>query len=111
MLIKALSLCFVKLERLLFVVRGVWMSAWGDGVLLSAVDSSLLPGSVIVNSLLEHESDCREFTKFCGVFIRRNESPSDVILFTKMFCLTSSFNISPIVTLSMLEASVLDRYS
>ena len=82
-----------------------------DGVLLSAVDSSLLPGSVIVNSLLEHESECKEFTKFCGVFIRRNESPSDVILFTKMFCLTSSFNISSIVTLQMLEASVLDRYT
>ena len=61
---KALSLCFVKLERLSFVVRGVWMSAWVDGVLLSAVDSSLLTDSVIVNSLLEHESECKEFTKF-----------------------------------------------
>ena len=61
---KALSLCFVKLERLSFVVRGVRISAWVDGVLLSAVDSSLLTDSVIVNSLLEHESECKEFTKF-----------------------------------------------
>ena len=52
MFIKALSLCFVKLEILSFVVRGVWMSAWVDGVLLSAVDSALLTDSVIVNSLL-----------------------------------------------------------
>ena len=56
MFIKALSLCFVKLEILSFVVRGVWMSAWVDGVLLSAVDSALLTDSVIVNSLLGHES-------------------------------------------------------
>ena len=85
------------------------MSAWVDGVLLSAVDSSQLTDSVIVNSLLEHESECKEFTKFWGVFIRRNESPSDVFLFTKTFSLTSSFNISSIETLSMLEASVLNR--
>ena len=78
-------------------------------VMLSAVDSSLLADSVIVNSLLEHESECKEFTKFCGVFIRRNESPNDVFVFTKTFSLTSSFNISSIVTLSMLEAFVLDR--
>ena len=44
------------------------MSAWIDGVLLSAVDSSLLTDSVIVNSLLEHESECKEFTNFCGVY-------------------------------------------
>ena len=52
MIIKALSLCFVKLERLSVVVRGDWMSAWVDGVLLSAVDSSPLTDSVIANSLL-----------------------------------------------------------
>ena len=70
---KALSLCFVKLERLSFVVRGVWMSAWVDRLLLSAVGFLLLTDSVIVNSLLEHESEYKEFTKFCGVFIRRDE--------------------------------------
>ena len=43
------------------------MSACVDGVLLSAVDSLLLPDSVIANSLLGHESECKEFTKFCGV--------------------------------------------
>ena len=47
----------------------VWMSAWVDGELLSAVDSSVLTDSAIVNSLLEHESECKEFTNFCGVFI------------------------------------------
>ena len=109
MIIKALSLCFVKLERLSVVVRGDWMSAWVDGVLLSAVDSSPLTDSVIANSLLGNESVCKEFTKFCGVFIRRKESPSDVILFNKTFSLTSSFHISSIETLSMLEASALDR--
>ena len=105
MFIKALSLCFVKLEILSFVVRGVWMSAWIDGVLLSAVGSALLPDSVIVNSLLGHESICKEFTQFGGVFIRQNESPSDVFLFTTTFSLTSSFNISSIEILTMLEAS------
>ena len=80
MFMKALSLCFVRLERLSFVVRGVWMSAWVDGVLLSAVDSVLLTDSVIANLLLGHESVCKEFTKFGGVFIRRNESPSDLFL-------------------------------
>ena len=83
MLIKALSLSFVKLERLSFVVRGVWMSAWVDRLLLSAVDSS--PYSVICNYLLEHESECKEFTKFCGVFIRQNESPSDVFFSLKCY--------------------------
>ena len=100
---------FLKLERLSFVAREIWMSAWVDGVLLLAVDSSLLTDSVIVNSLLEHEPECKEFAKFCGVFIRRNESLSDVFLFTKTFSLTSSFYISSIETLSMLEASILDR--
>ena len=85
------------------------MSAWVDGVLLSAVDSALLTDSVNVNSLLGHESACKDFTKFGGVFIRQNESPSDVFLFTTTFSLTSSFNISSIEILSMLEASVLDR--
>ena len=64
------------------------MSAWVDGVLLSAVDSALLTDSVIVNSLLGHESVCKGFTKFGGVFIQRNES-SDVFLFTTTFSLTS----------------------
>ena len=59
------------------------MSAWVDGLLLSAVDSS--PYSVIDNYLLEHESECKEFTKFCGVFIRRNESPSDVFFSLKCY--------------------------
>ena len=85
------------------------MSAWVDGVLLSAVDSALLTDSVNFNSLVGDESVCKEFTKFGGVFIRRNESPSGVFLFTKTFSLTSSFNISTRETLSMLEASVLDR--
>ena len=92
-----------------FVVRGVWMSTWADGVLLSVIDSVLLTGFVIVNSLLGHESVCKEFTKFGGVFIRRNEPPSEVFLLIKTFSLTSSFNINSIETLSMLEASVLDR--
>ena len=39
----------------------------GDGVLLSVVDSELLTGFIIVNSLLGHESVCKEFTKFGGV--------------------------------------------
>ena len=91
------------LERLPFVVRGVWMSIW--------VDSAFLTGFVIVNSLLGHESICKELTKFGGVFIRLNKSPSEVFLFTKMFSLTSSFSINSIETLSMLEASLLDRYS
>ena len=82
-MIKALSLCFVKLERFSFMVRGVWMSAWVDGLLLSAVDSS--PYSVIGNYLLEHESECEEFIKFCSVFIRRNESPSDVFFSLKCY--------------------------
>ena len=85
------------------------MSTWVDRVLLSAVDSALLTGFVIVNSLLGHESVYKEFTKFGGVFIRPNESPSEVILFTKTFSLTSSFNINSTETLSMLEASVLNR--
>ena len=89
MFMKALSLCFVKLERLSFVVRGVWMSAWVDRLVLSAVGFLLLTDSVIVNSLLEHESEYKEFTK--------------------TFSLTSSVNICSIETLSMLEASVLDR--
>ena len=80
------------------------MSTWVDGVLLSVVDSTLLTGFVIVNSLLGHESVSKELTKFGGVFIRRNESPSEVFLFTKMFSLTSLFNINSIETLSMLEA-------
>ena len=79
------------------------MSAWTDGVLLSAVDSALLTDSVIVNSLLGHESVCKEFNKFGGVFIRRNRSPSDVFLFTTTFSLTSSFNIRSMEILSMLE--------
>ena len=106
---KALSLCFVKLEIVSFVVRAVWMLIWVDGVLLSAVDSTLLTESVVVNSLLGYESVCEEFTKFGGVFIRRNESPSDVFLFTTTFSLTISFNISSIEILSMLEVFVLDR--
>ena len=85
------------------------MSAWVDGILLLAVDSAVLTDSVIVNSLLRHESVCKGFTKFGGVFIRRNESPSDVFLFTTTFSLTSSFNISSIEILSMLEASIPDR--
>ena len=92
-----------------FVVRGVWMSALVDGVLLSAVGSSLLIDSVIVNSLFENKSECKEFTKFSGVFIQRNEFPSDVFLFTETFSLTCSFNIMSVVTFSMLEVSVLDR--
>ena len=64
------------------------MSAWVDGLLLSAIDSTLLTDSVIVNSLLGHESVCKEFTKFGGVFIRQNESPSDVFLLTTTFSLT-----------------------
>ena len=56
------------------------MSTWLDGVLLSAFDSALLTGFKIVNSLLGHESICKEFTKFGGVFIRRNESPSEYSL-------------------------------
>ena len=42
-------------------------------MLLSAVDSTLLADSVIVNWLLENEWESKEFTKFCGVVIRRNE--------------------------------------
>ena len=80
----------------------------GDGVLLSAVDSSLLTDSVIANSLLRHESICKGFTKFSGVFIRRNESLIDVYLFNKGFSFTNLFNISLAETLSVLEASVLD---
>ena len=64
------------------------MFTWVDGVLLSAADSALLTGFIIVNSLLGHESVYKKFTKFGGVFIRQNESPSDVFLFTKMFSLT-----------------------
>ena len=45
------------------------MSAWVDGVLLSAIDSALLTDSVNFNSLVGHESVCKEFTKFGGVFI------------------------------------------
>ena len=85
------------------------MSAWVDGVLLSAVDSALLTDSVIANSLLGNESICKEFTKFYGVFIRRNESPSDVFLFATTFSLTSSFSISSIEILSILETSVPNR--
>ena len=66
------------------------MPSWFDEVLLSAADLSLLTGSVIVNSLLEHESECKESTKTLGVFIRQNESPSNVFLLTKRFSLTSS---------------------
>ena len=77
------------------------MSAWVDGVLLSAADSLLLTDSLIANSLLGHELVCKEFTKFCGVFMRRNESPSEVFLFTITFSLTISFNTSTIETLSM----------
>ena len=50
------------------------------GVLLSAVDSSLLTDSLIVNSLLELESECNKVTKFCGVFIRQSESFSDILV-------------------------------
>ena len=78
------------------------MSTW-------TVDFALLTGFIIVNLLLRHESVCKEFTTFGGVFIRRNESPSEVFLLTKTVSLTSSFNINSIETLSMLEASVLDR--
>ena len=81
------------------------MSEWVNGVLLSAVNFSLLTHSEIVISLMEHESKCKEFIKFCGVFIWRSESPSDVFLFTKTFSLTSSFNICSIETLLILEAS------
>ena len=49
------------------------MSTWVDGVLLSVVHSSLLTGIVIINSLLGHESVYKEFPKFGGVFILRNE--------------------------------------
>ena len=103
MFIIALSLCFVKLERLSLVVRAVWMSSWVDGVLLPAVDFLLLTESVIVYSLLEHESEHKKITKSCGVFIRRNEFPSDAFLFTSTFSLTSSFNISSTETFSVLE--------
>ena len=47
----------VKLQKLLFVVRRVWISPLFDDVLLSAVDSSLLTVSVTLNLLLKHESD------------------------------------------------------
>ena len=79
------------------------MSPWIDGVLLSAVDSSVLADSVTV------ESECKEFTKFFGVFSPRNESLSDVFLLTKTFSLTTSFNFRSIETFSMLQSSVLDR--
>ena len=69
------------------------MSAGVDGVSLSVVDSSLLTDCIIFKSLSEHESECKESTKFCGVFIQWNEPPSNVFLFTKTFSLTSSFNI------------------
>ena len=39
------------------------MSAWVNGVLLLAVDSSLLTDYTIVNSLLEHEWECKKLTK------------------------------------------------
>ena len=61
------------------------MSARVYEVLSPALDSSRLTDSVIVNSLLEHESECKKFTKFCGVFIERSRSNSDFILFTKTF--------------------------
>ena len=77
------------------------MSAWVDGVLLAAADSLLLTYSLIANSLLGHELVCKEFTKFGGVFMRLNESPSDAFLFTITFSLTSSFNASTIESLSM----------
>ena len=48
------------------------MSTWVNGVLLFAVDSSLLTDSVIANSLLEHGSEYKEFIKFSGVFIWQN---------------------------------------
>ena len=57
MFLIVLSLRFVKLERLSLVVEAVWMSSWVDGVSLPAVDFSLLTESVIVYSLLEHESE------------------------------------------------------
>ena len=85
------------------------MSAWVDGILLLAVDYLLLTDYEIANSQLGHESVCTELTKFGGVFIRRNESPSEAFLFIKMFSLTISYNISSIETLSMLKASVTDR--
>ena len=85
------------------------MLSWVDEVLLSAVDSLLSTDSVINNSLLELESECKELTKFCGVVIKRNECPSAVILFTKTFSLASSLIICSIETLAMLEAPVLDR--
>ena len=47
---------FCQAGNIVILVRGVWMSAWVDGELLSAVDSALLTDSVIVNSLLGHES-------------------------------------------------------
>ena len=46
----------------------------GDGVLLSALDSSLLTDSVVVNSLLGHESVCKEFAKFGGVYLTERAS-------------------------------------
>ena len=46
----------------------------GDGVLLSALDSSLLTDSVVVNSLLGHESVCKEVTKFGGVYLTERAS-------------------------------------
>ena len=85
------------------------MSPWIDGVLLSAVDSSLLADSVTVNSLSKHEPECKEFTKLFGVFSPRNESLSDAFLLTKTFSLTTSFNFRSIETFSMLQSSVLDR--
>ena len=50
---------FCQTEKMVFMVRGVWMSAWVDRVLLSAIASSLLTDSVIANSLLKHESECK----------------------------------------------------
>ena len=61
MFIIVLSLCFVKLERLSLVVGAVWMSSWVDGVSLPAVDFSQLTESVIAYSLLEHESEQKNY--------------------------------------------------
>ena len=51
----------MKLERLSLVVGAVWMSSWVDGVSLPAVDFSQLTESVIAYSLLEHESEQKNY--------------------------------------------------
>ena len=58
------------------------MSAWVHRVLLSAVGSLLLTDSVIVNSLLEHDSESKDLVLRRVYLIE--QVPSDVFLFTKM---------------------------